>query len=183
MYKHIQRILLLSKVARELPQPVWMNKQGQVVDNKRDAFCFKVPIEIHMPDLCIVLDECGCNLSQEGDGRIGKEKFLAGTKSKAYSTVSTKHHHFTCVGITILEGHVLMCVVIVSGKKHDVLVEMGIDATKLKDFDEDLDIGNKTDIDQKLLELLEKHSGAGKMFPGLPECNYKGKKILGFIAF
>lgn len=77
-----------------------------------------------------MLEECGCNLSQEGDGRIGIEKFLAGTKSLAYSTVSTKHFHFTHIGVTKFDGEALMCVVIISGKRHDNLVQLGIDTTK-----------------------------------------------------
>ena len=51
MYKHIEKILLASKVAVILPQPVWMNKSGQVVEDEMDSYGFKVPIEITRPDM------------------------------------------------------------------------------------------------------------------------------------
>ena len=61
-----------------------------------------------------------------------------------------------------------------------MLVELGIDTNKLDDFNFDLDIEDKSDIDVK---LLEKYSGEGTVFPGLPLCWYKGKEIPGYIAF
>ena len=75
-----------------------MNKSGEVVQEEKDSFGFKAPIEIIRPDMCIVLDECGCNLSQEGDGNVGRERFLTSINNKAYRSVSTKHQHFTHIG-------------------------------------------------------------------------------------
>ena len=41
-----------------------MNKEGEIVDDKMDNFGYKVQLELHRPDMCIVFDEVGCNLSQ-----------------------------------------------------------------------------------------------------------------------
>ena len=73
------------------------------------------------------LDECGCNLTQEGDNNVGGELYLTGINEKAYHCVSTCHSHFTVIPVTLLNGHLLMCIVIVSGKRHDTLVELGVD--------------------------------------------------------
>ena len=65
MYHHIKKILLRSKVAIKLDNPVWMNEAGDVVDDKMDAMGYKVDIKIQRPDLGLLMDECGCNLLQE----------------------------------------------------------------------------------------------------------------------
>ena len=183
MYNHIERILLLSNVARRLDQAVNMNEAGETVTDEKDGYGFKVPIEIHRPDMCLVLDECGCNLSQENDGRVGKETYLAGVHNKAYSCISTKHVHFTHIGVSLLNGQAMMCVVIVAGKQHDILVELGVDFEKLKDLNMDLGIDDVDTIDDRLLQLIEENTGEGKLFPGIPSCTYKGKEIPGYVAF
>ena len=183
MYDHIQEIMIKSKVAKLLPEPVSMDIQGNIVDDEKKGYGYKVPIEIVRPDLCLVLDECGCNISQEGDGRVGQEKFLAGVNDKAYSSIATKDSHFTHIGITLLNGDALMCVVIVSGKQHDILVELGLDMEKLLEADIDLSNLNEDEKEEKLLELLEGNCGDGKIFPGIPSCTYKGKEVPGYVAF
>ena len=90
MYNHIEKIMLKSKIAQELESAVWMSKEGQIVDDEIDAFGYKVTIRMTRPDMALVLDECGCNLSQEGDKLCGGELFLTGKKEKAYSASSTK---------------------------------------------------------------------------------------------
>ena len=57
MYHHIKKILLRSKVAIKLDNPVWMNEAGDVVDDKMDAMGYKVDIKIQRPDLGLLMDE------------------------------------------------------------------------------------------------------------------------------
>ena len=183
MYDHIERIMRASNVAKVLDEPVNMNKDGQIVDDEMDGYGFKVPIEITRPDMCLMLDECGCNTAQEGDPRIGNEMFLAGIHDKAYSSISKKDIHFTHIGVNLLSGDAIMCVAIISGKTHDILVELGIDADILSTFDEDFTNIDEASRDKKLLDLLRDNCGPGKLFPGLPSCTYKGKTIPGYVAF
>ena len=180
MYKHIKKVLLECSIAKQLPVPVWMDENGRTVDDEMDAFGYKVTIDIHCPDMGIVLDECGCNISREGDGNDGGESFLAGKKDKAYKSTTSKHCHFTVIGVTQLDGNPLMCVVIVSGKNHDILVELGVDLAELSKHN----IGNKTkaSLDDNI-DLLREHCRDGKLFPGLPSCDYKGIKVPGYLAF
>ena len=77
--------------------------------------------------LTFALDEVGCNLSQEKDDAKGGKIFLCGVDDVPYQCSSTKNSHFTCLGLTTLAGEGLMCVIILQGKKHDLLSETGID--------------------------------------------------------
>ena len=44
----------------------------------------------------------------------------------------TKH-----IGVTLFDGRPVMCVVIMTGKKRDLLVESGLDWNNLKEMDDD----------------------------------------------
>ena len=117
MYKQVEKVLLDSGIAEQFPEPVWMDKNGTIVKDEFEGFQYKVTIDVNWPYLGIVLDKCGCNISQEGDGNVGGELFLAGVKDKALKSTPTKHYHFTVIGITQLDGNPFMCMVIVSEKK------------------------------------------------------------------
>ena len=179
MYSHIEDILVDDcKIATRFPSPVWMNKEGKIVDNENDSYGCKVNINIHRPDMGIVLDEVGCNLSQENDNANGGQLFVCGTNEQPYQTVATKSNHFTCLGLTRLDGEPLMCVIIIQGKRRDVLVEMGIDWNLLHQI---ADIDNLDD--DELIDFLATHHGQNKLFPGGPVCNFKGKEVPSYVTF
>ena len=183
MYDHIQRILIKSGIAIALERPVTMNQNGDIVSDEKDGFGFNVPIKITRPDMGLLLDECGCNLSQEYDNNYGRELYVTGKNDKAYHSISTKYNHFTVIRVTLLDGNPLMCVVIVTGKTHDVLVEMGIDMDVLSDLD--IQLGDSVDgrVSDEVLQLLKENCGDGKLFPGLPSCVFKGVRIPGYLTF
>ena len=183
MYHHIKKILLKSLIASKLDPPVWMNESGEVVEDEMKAMGYKVDIKIDRPDLGLMMDECGCNLSQEGDKNIGGELFLTGVNDKAYTSKSIKHSHFTIIGVTQLDGNPIMCVVIVTGKSRDPLIELGVDLSQLVDLDINITSNDNGIVDESVLELLKEHCGPGKLFPGLPSCHYKGIEIPGYVAF
>ena len=137
MYNHIEDILVSdSKIARKLEKPRWMDRDGNFVESEEESFGCKVEIVMERPDLAIVFDEVGCNLSQECDNANGGELYLTGVHDQAYNSCATRHSHFTCIGVTTLEGKPLMCVIIMSGKKFDVGVAEGIDWNKIDINDE-----------------------------------------------
>lgn len=128
MFDHIESVLCEdSKIAVRLPGPVWFNKEGDVVRKEEDSFGCKVEVFLKRPDMALVFDEVGCNLSQETDKYNGGEKHLCAPEDEPYHTVSSRHHHFTCMGLTRLDGEPLMCVVIIAGKKRDVMIQTGIE--------------------------------------------------------
>ena len=96
---------------------------------------------------------------------------------------SLSNSHFTIIGITQLNGNPLMCVVIVTGKHRDPLIELGIDLDQLADVDINLTTNADGTVDESMMEWLQQHCGKGQLFPGLPKCNYKGIEIPGYLAF
>ena len=180
MYEHIERILVEQcKIAVRLNEPTWMSYDGTEVDDEMLGYGCKATIKIERPDMALVLDECGCNLSQEGDsGNRNNQLLVTGVKHSAYDTISTKHNHFSVLGITRLDGVALMCVIIVNGKKHITPVELGIDTNLL---DADL-LNRKMTVDEEL-KFLEENIGEGKLFPGAPICNYKGIEVPAYVTF
>ena len=81
------------------------------------------------------------------------------------------------MGITCLNGQPLLCVVLITGKKRVVLVELGVDWQKLTTIDEN-DINELEDY-----EFFKKYYGADKVLPGRPTCNFKGKEVPAFVKF
>ena len=63
-----------------------------------------------------------------------------------YESCSTKNNHFTCLGLTRLDGVALMCVVINQGKKRDILTESGIDWSVLKSENEIIDVADGEEV-------------------------------------
>ena len=118
MYDQIEQVLVEDcNIASRYPEPVWMNQKGEIVMNENESVGLKCNINITRPDMCITLDEVGCNLTQEKDGAKGGELFLCGVDEVPYQTSATKGCHFTCLGLTTLSGEGVMCVVIIQGKK------------------------------------------------------------------
>ena len=79
--------------------------------------------------------------------------------------VSLKDKHYTVLGPTALTGEPVMCVVIFSGKKKNVLWELG------------LDLEAETEGDVRDDDFVQKNSGKGKLFLMGAICKYKGKDV------
>ena len=129
--------------------------------------------------MCITMDEVSCNLTQERDGSNGGEKYLCGTQEDPYQSLSTKNRHFTCLGLTTLSGEGVMYVVIVQGKKRDILTETGIDWNMLCNGDDELFDMDKSDI----FRFFQSNYGKHKLYPGGPSCTFYGIEIPAFITF
>ena len=177
MYLHIQDVLLQSNIATKLPQPVWVDKNGVEVENEADVFGCKTSIHIDHPDMGIMFDEVGSNLSQEGDHANGGEKYVCGVDDEAYCASATKNTHFTTMGITSLHSQPLMCIILIAGKKRDVLVESGVVWQKLTTINEK-DVDELDDYD-----FFKKYYGGDEVLPGGPVCMFKGKEVPAFIKF
>ena len=179
MYDHIEDILVHdSKVATYFDTPKYMNRDGDVVEDEADSYGLKCNIKINRPDMCVVMDEVGCNLSQTDDNANGGQMYVCEAGTVPYESCSTKNCHFTCLGLTRLDGEALMCVVIIQGKKRDVMTESGIDWSALKDRD---DIPNIANGDEA--EFFQNNFGEGNLFPGGPSCYYKGINVPAFVTF
>ena len=170
MYDEIAKEMLNANVAVELSPPVWMDREGNVVEAELSYGC-QVTIEIKHPECCLGLDELGGNTSQKGDGHIGGQLLICGKGETPQKSISIRSKHYTIMGITAFNGMVVMCVIIFAGLRPNALYETG--------FDPDADmIGNELDDD-----FLEKNTGKGKIFPCGPTCHFNGKDIPCFCAW
>ena len=178
MYEHISQVLVEDcRIAEKLEVPVWMDRNGCIVDSEEQAFGCKVDMIFSRPDLAFMMDEVGCNTSQEKDGRNGGEKYVCGVDEQPYVCSSTKSNHFTCLGLTSFDGEPVMCIVIIAGKTYDLAVEIGIDWKQLNKIMREKG-KNESDI-----QFFEQNYGDGKAFPGGPRCQYKGKEVSAFVTF
>ena len=130
MYDHIEEVLVHeSKIAEYLPEPVWMDENGKEVSEDKAKGC-KVKVKFTRPDLAICCDEVGCNISQDGDGAAGGTKYVCHAGDEPSNSSTKRDSHFTCLGLTTFDGDPLMCVILLTGKKRNLMVETGIDTSK-----------------------------------------------------
>ena len=176
MYDHIEEVLVHeSKIAEYLPVPVWMDAEGNEVSEEMAIGC-KVKIKFTRPDLAICCDEVGCNLSQDGDGDIGGTKYVCHVDDHPSKSSTKRDSHFTCLGLTRFDGHPLMCVILLTGKRRNLMVETGIDTNT------DVPIEGDIETDGEY-QFFKNNFGEGKLFPGGPKCIYKGKDVPCFVRF
>ena len=64
-------ICISTQLAEKLEEANWMNRSGEIVEE--DALGYKVIYRIVNPELCIVADEVGGNISMKGNGYVGGE--------------------------------------------------------------------------------------------------------------
>ena len=176
MYDNIEDILVNeSKIAEYLPEPVWMDKDGKEV-SEENAFGCKVRVKYTRPDMAICCDEVGCNISQDGDGHAGGTKYVCHVDDEPSNSSTKRDSHFTCLGLTRFDGHPLMCVILLTGKKRDLMVETGIDTSATEPVVGDIETDGQ-------YEFFKNNFGKGKLFPSGPKCVYKSKDVPCFVRF
>ena len=160
----------LTLVWRELEDTVWMDKHGIRVSEEKTFGC-KIFHELIHPNMCLVRDEVGDNLSMKGDGHVGRQLFLTAPGRVPQQKSSSKNRKFTLIGLTALIGERVMCIIIFEGKTPNGSIEAGIDLSITP-------IGITTDED-----FVENNSGPGMYIPGGPVCEFNGKIIPPFIRW
>ena len=125
MHVHILDKLVHGNIAVEYPEPVWKKKDRKVVEEEEEAFGCKVTHNIVHPEWCIVGDETGMNLSMKGDR--GSEKLLVARGDQPREKASSNDCHATVIGLTLLTGAPLMCIVVMKGCNPKPDVELGLD--------------------------------------------------------
>ena len=176
MYDHIEDVLVNdSKIAEYLPEPVWMDAEGNEV-SEENGIGFKVKIKYNRPDLAICCDEVGCNISQDGDGEEGGTKYVCHVDDEPAKSTTKADSHFTCLGLTRFDGEPLMCVILLSGKRRNLMVETGINTEANVPIIGDLEKDGQ-------YEFFRNNFGKGKLFPSGPTCTYKGKDVPCFVRF
>ena len=83
--------------------------------NEAQAYGYKVTHKITHPEYYVIMYEVGGDTNQTGDGDVGIEKYLC-EKVKFARKSKQKNKHFTLLGLTLLTGTPLKCVIIFAGK-------------------------------------------------------------------
>ena len=73
------------------------------------------------------MDEVGSDLNMMNDGHLGGMKFITRKGNNAIINSTKKSKRFTVLGLTLLSGEPLMCVVIFEGKERSLVQESGVD--------------------------------------------------------
>jgi hypothetical protein len=76
MYDFVYDEMVDAGVAEKLPEAVWMDKEGNEVEDEADAYGCKVTHRLIHPDHVLFMDKVGSNTAQTGDGHIGRERKL-----------------------------------------------------------------------------------------------------------
>jgi hypothetical protein len=175
MYEDIEEELIEAGLGVKLDPPVWMDENGNEVEEK-NSVGMKVQTRLMRPDMCIVMDEVGCNINMTKDGHVNGTKFVVDRNDEAKLKASKKERHFTCLGLTLLTGKPIMCVVIVDGKTDNLLVRTGVD------MECDTYIPAETD-GEDADDVFLKNMGKGLLYPCGPTCEYNGKTIPCMVEF
>ena len=126
MYNHCAIEMEQAGVARNVEDPVWMNREGHVCTSD-EAFGCKVTHEIIRPDMCICGDEVGGNICMAGDGHVGGELFLTEKGTIPQNKTSKANKRITLIGLTAFTGEPVLCIIIIQGKIQKPDVETGVD--------------------------------------------------------
>jgi hypothetical protein len=127
--------------------------------------------------MCIVMDEVGSNLSMMKDGHAGGKKFVVGKGKEAKLNATKRDKRFMCLGLILLSGESLMCVILVDSTKEDLLIRTGIDCNS-----EEINKSAESQV-QDEYDYLINNLGKGKQYPGGPSCFYEGQEIPCMVEF
>ena len=164
MYNKVYNEMVSAGVASKY-NPVWMDKQGNVV-TRDQAFGQKCTHELVHPGMCLVGNGVGANTNMVEDGNKGCEKFIVPKITVPKLALGTKNSLFTAIILIFLTSKPVMCILILSGKKENPTHAIGIDPTKKFVGD----VSNRY--------FFEKNFGKGKLFPGGSTCLTLERKSL-----
>ena len=66
------------------PEPILMDRMGTKYDNADSLFGLPCTHTLGHPNMCLVVDEVGSNISQKGDGHIGGTKYICVRKVQSH---------------------------------------------------------------------------------------------------
>ncbi len=87
----------------------------------------KTPYHLTHPEMCLVVDEVGSNISQQCDSHIGGQKYVCEIGTGPQNKVSHNDRHFNVLGFTALDGSPVLCMVIIAGVQQKYEIETGLD--------------------------------------------------------
>jgi hypothetical protein len=164
--------MVQAGIAKRLPEKVWRDREGLIVDSEENAFGKATEYEITHPHMLLIVDETGSNTNQKLDGHVGGKLFLVGADQKEVGTLgSATGIHFTEMVFPAGTGHPVMVAVILKSEKtlNEIPTNwvMGLDWLKIK--------GCNSMSDAELLDQSRDAQCGG------PMCTYNGKEVKCYV--
>ncbi len=114
MYEQMYEAMVSSNMAIKMENPVWLDKENNIVQSKEDAYNRQTKYFTTHPDYLIFVHGVGDNTSQWNDGNAGGEKFIVDKDRCTAKKSSYQDSHFTLLGFTLANGEPLCCSIIYS---------------------------------------------------------------------
>ena len=100
MYNLVYDRMKEARILEALDEPVWMNREGDIVMSAEEALGMNFKHQVKHPDYMIFVDEVGNNTNMNDDGKVRGERLLKEKRQKAKITAATSYAHFTVLGFT-----------------------------------------------------------------------------------
>ena len=127
MYDEVYDAMVECKYTSRYDTPIYSTNNGSIATKWSQKFGLHCTHKIDHPEMCLVVDEVGSDLSQKGDGHIGGAKYACEKGTHSQNKVQHTDKHFTLLGFIALTGEPVLCLVILAGVQEILSVESGID--------------------------------------------------------
>ena len=127
MYNLFYDVMDEASVLEKLEEPVWMNLNEEIVENKEEAHGEKVRYTVKYHEYCVFVDEVGNNTNMKEYENVGGEKLLKKKGSKARLMAATNNTLFTVLGFTSGTGASVMCEIIFATHELNPEQQLGYD--------------------------------------------------------
>ena len=97
-----------ARIIEALEEPVWMNREGEIVMSAEEALGMKVTHHLKHPKYMLFVDEVGNNTNMKYYGKFGGKRLLKEKHQKSKITAATSDAHFTVLGFTATTGEHVM---------------------------------------------------------------------------
>jgi len=109
MYEQVYKEMVAGGIAVELPNKEWLNKEGVVVLEEKDALGLQTKYNLICPDRLLFVDEVVSNTSQTKDGNVWGSYFSVERVSDHSKDRHIKMHTLPFLGLQLRMG-IQLCV-------------------------------------------------------------------------
>lgn len=175
MYNTVYDAMVDCGVAELLENEVMYDKDGNETNDASLMVGRPSKYRLIKPELCLFMDETGCNTNQKDDGFAGGEKFVVSVDQiERGRSGTTTDLHFTVLPFIAGTGEAVMCALVMKSEKDikDIPIQWryGIDIRK--------NVAEREDS----VEMFEINQGEGKSLAGGPTCRFNGKDVPCFVC-
>ena len=167
MCEHICGQLVEMGIAKKRDTPLFVDREGSVVDTEEESFGMPVECDLLHPELFLHLDETGCNTNMKKDGQAGGRRFISARGCKCSIAGANTDMRFAVLPVSNSLGDPVLCVLICQSKD-GILPDNMMTGTDLHVTPQ----GATEDDD-----FIALNSGPGKCLPGGPICAVNGINV------